>query len=122
VDRAYQREEMIASALQAQVLDPGNVAKPSESYVVNDVETIPSAVKSSGTHIAVSGGLATLVDSFPKASKFDPEIEGEPSVLNMLPDELVVMTLRKLDPTSVERFSCISRKARVLTLESIIWK
>jgi F-box protein 9 len=70
----------------------------------------------------VTGTLAKLVANFPEILSFEPEIEQQAVPLRKLPDELLVMILRKLDPTSIERFAIVSRKARLIALESTIWK
>jgi F-box protein 9 len=41
--------------------------------------------------------------------------------LNKLPDELLVMIIVTLDTTSIERFARVCKKARILTLDPVIW-
>jgi F-box protein 9 len=70
----------------------------------------------------VSGLLAQIVADFPVPLSFEPEDEREPSHLQRLPDELLVHILSYLGVTTIERFACVSRKARIITLDSIIWR
>jgi F-box protein 9 len=68
-----------------------------------------------------TGPLASLLATFAKNLTFEPENEEEPVFLNKLPDELLVMTIVILDTTSIERFARVCKKARILTLDPVIW-
>jgi len=71
----------------------------------------------------VTGTLASIIQQFLTAPlTFEPEIENQPVLLNELPEELIVLILSKLDPTSVERFARVSKKARVLSVDPGIWR
>ncbi|KIM90425.1 hypothetical protein PILCRDRAFT_812167, partial [Piloderma croceum F 1598] len=70
----------------------------------------------------VTGTLASLLDKFPHDLIFEPEDEKSGVPLNLLPDEILVLILRSLDTTGIERFAAINRKARVVTLDSGIWR
>lgn len=120
---------MIASVTVAQQ-DPLHKPKSSDGKdaLIDDLATKvqqkmvlkPSGVRTSAT--TVTGTLASLLAAFPQDVSFEPEIEEESVPLRKLPDELLVMILKKLDPTSIERFAAISRKARLLALDSAIWR
>ncbi|KAI6113027.1 hypothetical protein F5141DRAFT_753101 [Pisolithus sp. B1] len=69
-----------------------------------------------------SGVLAKVVANFPADLVFTPEDEREGAALNTIPDELLLHILRSLDTTTIERFAAVCRKARVLTLDSSIWR
>ena len=119
VDHAYNREEMLAAQKQV-----GQAAK------ANQVDELASRVEKSlslksvskGKEIVVTGTLSTIIRFFPQHLRFEPENENEPVLLNRLPDELLVLIVRNLDHTSVERFAAVNRKARILSLDSVIWR
>lgn len=68
-----------------------------------------------------TGHLASLVATFAQNIMFEPENEEEPVFLNKLPGELLVMIILTLDTTSIERFARVCKKARILTLDPMIW-
>jgi F-box protein 9 len=70
----------------------------------------------------VSGLLAQVVADFPMSLSFDPEDEREPSHLQRLPDEILVHILSYLGVMAIEQFACVSRKARIITLDIMIWR
>ncbi|KAI9458100.1 hypothetical protein F5148DRAFT_1321490 [Russula earlei] len=84
------------------------------------VNTPPSVPRHPERH--VSGLLARVVADFPVPLSFEPEDEKAPSTLQRLPDEIVVHILSYLGTGAVERFACVSRKARVITLDATIWR
>ncbi|KAF8159469.1 hypothetical protein B0H34DRAFT_703607 [Crassisporium funariophilum] len=131
VDRAYQREQMLKSILKAQQESTSQTSAEADAEL-NDADdqlsasfesavTITPAKASAGPTV-VTGTLATLLKGFPEELKFQPENENEPVLVNLLPEELLVMIIGKLGATSIERFACVNRKARVLTLDPVIWK
>ncbi|KIJ65561.1 hypothetical protein HYDPIDRAFT_88327 [Hydnomerulius pinastri MD-312] len=69
-----------------------------------------------------SGILSKLLAEFPEAVSFDPEDEREGVPINIIPEEVLLHVLRTLDTTTLERFAAVSRKARVLSLDSSIWR
>lgn len=69
----------------------------------------------------IAGTLASILAGFPPNLKFEREIEEEPIFIDKLPNELLVMVLRKLDAGSVERFARVCRKARLLALDPVLW-
>ncbi|KAJ6518881.1 hypothetical protein C8R45DRAFT_949615 [Mycena sanguinolenta] len=126
VDRAYRTQELLASISVAQTKDVVSSSKAAE-----DVDQLATtlqrtvAIKSGHGEDAggvVTGMLASLLKGFPQELVFEPEDENQPIYLNMLPEELVVLIIRKLDHTSIERFAAVSRKARVLSLDPGIWR
>lgn len=66
--------------------------------------------------------LVKLIRTFPTDVTFEPENEGEPVLLDILPEEILVLIISNLDPTSVERFVTVSRKARLVCLDVGIWR
>lgn len=112
---------MIAAIKQGQ-----NILSVADSSPADAVEGL--AVKLNATlslnagQTVVTGILASLVSAFPENPKFEPEIEGENTPISIVPDEILVMILRKLDPMSVERFARVDRKARILSLDPVIWR
>lgn len=66
--------------------------------------------------------ISKIVKGFPQTLTFDCEEETEPIHIAGIPDEVLVYILRFLDHGTIERFASISRKARVLTLDSTIWR
>ncbi|KIK08825.1 hypothetical protein K443DRAFT_671883 [Laccaria amethystina LaAM-08-1] len=119
VDQAYNREEMLAGILQAQKSAEANQVDELASRVE---ESLSLKSVSKGKEIVVTGTLSTVIRFFPKNLRFEPENEDELALLNKLPDELLVIIIRNLDHTSVERFAAVNRKARILSLDSVIWR
>ncbi|KAI1793519.1 hypothetical protein LXA43DRAFT_971860 [Ganoderma leucocontextum] len=70
----------------------------------------------------VTGTLASLVSSWPPELTFEQENEEEGVPVQMLPEELLMIILRLLDHTALERFGKVNRKARVITLDASIWR
>ncbi|KDR80711.1 hypothetical protein GALMADRAFT_91284 [Galerina marginata CBS 339.88] len=125
VDRAYRREEMLKTILkeQQEVMAPKPLDEVDElATSFKEYATIQPTSAKIGPHI-VTGTLASLVQGFlDTAPKFEPENENQPVLLNVLPEELLVVVLGKLDPTSIERFARVSKKARILSLDPGIWR
>ena len=71
---------------------------------------------------SVSNRLTSIVKRFPDQLTFEPEDEKEPVHLNLLPDEMIVHVVKNLDPTSIERFAAVNRKARLISLDASLWK
>ncbi|KAG5643096.1 hypothetical protein DXG03_001560 [Asterophora parasitica] len=129
VDRAYHREEMLASidTAQKELL----LSKAAPSSRDPSVDELAAKVQHSLAVTSRTGmpgvsvtrvELASLLEKFPEDLSFEPESETEPVHLQKVPDEVLVMIIRKLDKTSIERFACVNRKARVVTLDSAIWR
>jgi F-box protein 9 len=66
--------------------------------------------------------ISKVVQGFPQTLTFDREEETEPIHITRIPDEVLLYILRFLDHGTIEHFASISRKARVLTLDSTIWR
>jgi F-box protein 9 len=114
VDKAHHRQEKLAARVSAAAdTAPARVHAPARA---------PSAKLTSGASVAAEGTLASLLAAFPKELKFGPEDERASIPINSLPDELLVLVLRKLGPMSVERFASVGRKARVVSLDPEIWR
>lgn len=124
VDRAYQTQEMLVSINVAQTQGATSTRAGEDRSSVDELaktlhlDTIKSGEVSGG----ITGSLASLIEEFPSDLVFEAEDEEQPIHLNMLPEELLVLVIRRLDHTSIERFAAVSRKARVLTLDPGIWR
>ncbi|KAH9940850.1 uncharacterized protein BXZ73DRAFT_98683 [Epithele typhae] len=70
----------------------------------------------------VTGTLAQLVSGWPTVLAFEADEEQEGVPLQKLPDELLIIVVRMLDHTTIERFANVNRKARVITLDVSIWR
>jgi len=143
VDRAFHREEQALLA-SGPTTGPGSVtAGEANKPVVQHTRTV-SAEKGGASDIAegmktiklssgigahqihadriVSVVLAKLVEEFSHGLSFSPEIENNPVFLESIPEELLVSILGYLDPSALERFAAVSKKARVVTLDSSLWR
>jgi F-box protein 9 len=130
VDRTYSlREQKAARAQDASGFSVTSVFPEIEAKSVNPfgpegvsgvTHTHPKLASSSDQHIP--GVLARIVADFPEELSFEPEDEKAPSFLQWLPDELLVHILRHLGTLAIERFACVCRKARVITLDTAIWR
>lgn len=65
--------------------------------------------------------VATFLEQEPTLS-FVPEDETQPLAIKLLPEEILLEILHMLDSSSIETFALVCRKARVLTLESSVWR
>jgi len=125
VDVVYHREEKLASIFSVNQV-PAHAAETDGTLheLVNKAQHTLT-LKPAGPKTAVgvvTGTLAELIAGFPEDPSFEPEDEQESVPLRKLPDELLVMILGKLDAMSIERFATVNRKARIVALESSIWK
>ncbi|KAN0130948.1 hypothetical protein V8E53_011326 [Lactarius tabidus] len=130
VDRTYSfREQKAARAQEASALSATSIVPEIEAKSVNpfgpegvsgETHTHPKLASSSDQHIP--GVLTRIVADFPEELSFEPEDEKAPSFLQWLPDELLVHILRHLGTLAIERFACVCRKARVITLDTAIWR
>jgi len=66
-------------------------------------------VKPAAAPAIITSTLATLLNGFPYDLIFEPENEKEPIFLNTLPEELLILVISNLEPTSIERFATVSR-------------
>ncbi|KAI9451680.1 hypothetical protein BJY52DRAFT_91289 [Lactarius psammicola] len=132
IDRVYHLgEQRAARALEASAPVATSVGPEIEMKTV-DAGNVTRGVTRTHTKLAssvahhpdrhVSGVLARIVADFPEVLSFEAEDEKAPLFLQRLPDELLVHILRHLGTTTIERFACVSRKARVITLDAAIWR
>ncbi|CAL1715098.1 unnamed protein product [Somion occarium] len=66
--------------------------------------------------------LTPIIAQWPAELEFRPEDEDEPIPIANVPDEVLLYIMHMLDVTSLERFASVSRKARVVTLDSGLWR
>jgi len=118
VDRAYRREQMLQSILREQ--------QDAVSPKHKDVETLSPSLKNVNVQpkafVTGTRTLANFLEKIPADVNFEPENENEPVLLNSLPNELLLLIVGKMDPTSIERLASVCKKARVLTLDRQIWR
>ncbi|KAG1860684.1 hypothetical protein DFJ58DRAFT_701133 [Suillus subalutaceus] len=124
VDRAYFIEEQRTQERSA--IQPASHKKVPSTVSVNgvtrDVQKLEVQDSKNRSFVA-SGFLAQVLKNFPENLVFEPEDEKEGlPPINLIPDELLLQILRILDYTTIERFAAVSRKARVLSLDSAIWR
>lgn len=128
VDKAYYRAEQ---QLRSATSIPGRGYEHKQSNSLSDTDVVDKLTREVGAlsvqHVAagkgvVTGTLASILDKFPQDLKFEPEDERNGVPLSLLPDEVLVLVLRSLDPTTIERFAAVNRKARVVSLDSGIWR
>lgn len=118
-------------AIMAAATTKGHAHRHTKSTYVTDIAAVDALThevaalslktKGPGGHVA-TGTLANLLGGFPQDLKFEPEDEPEGVPIDTLPDEILVLILRCLHPTVIECFATVSRKARVVSLDSIIWR
>jgi F-box protein 9 len=128
VDKAYHKAEQ----QQRQIQSANSIQRPGKkAESLTDTSAIDKltcglgalSVKHTGAVGGiVTGTLASLLENFPRDLVFEPEDERNEVPLNVLPDEMLVLILRGLDPTGIERFAAVNRKARVVSLDSTIWR
>ncbi|THH03769.1 hypothetical protein EW145_g6022 [Phellinidium pouzarii] len=123
VDKAYQKDELLA----VRKLEEGSRADHDQHHNAlsfdNSIGELDSWRLSSPQKINThTGSLANIISSFSHELNFEPEDEKAGVPLRLLPDELLVLILRTLEPVSIERFALINKKARTLTLDPVIWR
>ncbi|KAF8630167.1 hypothetical protein AX15_003112 [Amanita polypyramis BW_CC] len=117
VDRAYSREEKLAFVLASQ-----------QPPTRKDVAMVDTLVKDFSSSVSIGASkhaiaaLTHIISKFPSDIIFMQEDEKQPLWLGLLPDELLVFVLRRLDVASIERFALVCRKARMLTLDATLWR
>jgi F-box protein 9 len=91
-----------------------------------DIETLLPSLKDVNIQpkafVTGTRTLADFLEGIPSNVNFEPENENEPVLLNSLPNELLLLIVGKMDPTSIERLASVCKKARVLTLDRQIWR
>ncbi|KAH9942007.1 hypothetical protein B0H21DRAFT_878056 [Amylocystis lapponica] len=125
VDRAYHKVETQHAASDAS--DPGHgdagktrhgKAAAASSGGHADAEDLAAGMQA----VALSPSAHAPVVHWPRGLTFEPEDEQAKTPLQVLPDELLVLVLRNLDASAVERFATVNRKARVVSLDATIWR
>lgn len=133
VDRAYNKLEVQLQHTTGPSGVPTQAQGRASTTSASEVDEITQAVKALDMHSVVipdtqkgdSGTIWTLASqlaSWPRPLVFEPEDERASVPLQKLPDELLVLVLRCLDTTTLERFAMVNRKARVVTLDKEIWR
>lgn len=100
--------------------------KPSRESDVKDRDArSPTAIRAAAgveNPVASTLRLHDVLANFPAELAFEAEDEEQVVPLTTVPDEVLLRILLLLDPTTVERFASVSRKARVLSLDSSYWR
>lgn len=132
VDRAYHKVEaqLFGTTKVSVTRPPQHVASSSKGASVDEVThhlktvDIHSAVvpAADGGDAIPRGSLASIMAEWPHELAFVHEEERRPVHIERLPVEVLLVILRKLDITTIERFALVSRKARSLTLDLSVWK
>ncbi|KAI0642133.1 hypothetical protein C8Q79DRAFT_1014003 [Trametes meyenii] len=136
VDRAYHmvEEEMLRKAAVIPSSAPLKTHHRKISSTAGAVDVLAQGIQNLGLNVSsvpvahvrgesfVTGTLASLISSWPGNLTFEVEDEQEGVPIKHLPDELLVMVLRLLDHTALERFGRVNRKARVVSLDASIWR
>ncbi|KAI0832067.1 hypothetical protein BC628DRAFT_1336193 [Trametes gibbosa] len=133
VDRAY---HLVEEQLKA-VTSSGASAPPKAHYRKTSAGNVDAIVDGLGSmelglaHVPVvrargeglvTGTLASLISAWPIELSFEAEDLQEGVPINQLPDELLMIVIRLLDHTAIERFARVNRKARVIALDGSIWR
>ncbi|TFK53425.1 hypothetical protein OE88DRAFT_1655559, partial [Heliocybe sulcata] len=137
VDKAYRKAEKLeelrlqtkqAAAGGAPAISTASDVASSEVIIDGkalDLSVLSISADTKGTHGVegiVTGKLADLLETFSKDLGFEPEDENQKLHMRKLPDELLVQVLRCLDHTSIERFALVNKKARIISLDTAIWR
>ncbi|KLO12699.1 hypothetical protein SCHPADRAFT_829062 [Schizopora paradoxa] len=129
VDKAYFKEErrltqQIAAISGKDREHAGNDADSLQREIdslESNVGTLSLQTGGNGGSVA-SGTLASIISGFPEQLSFEPEDQLKKCFLSSLSEELLLLILRYLDSTSIERFALADRKARLVSLDSEIWR
>ncbi|KAG7093675.1 hypothetical protein E1B28_007334 [Marasmius oreades] len=149
VDKLYHQEERLGAFLVAQaqkqkeISGSGSTSGKKKEQVddVDEVKALSENLKDTLTfhdkttqsaekaskrasegNIRSYSRLVSTLKEISEPLAFEPEDEKEPVPLNILPYEMVVHVLKHLDPSSIERFAAVNKKARVISLDSSIWR
>ncbi|KAA1470230.1 hypothetical protein DENSPDRAFT_774385 [Dentipellis sp. KUC8613] len=127
VDRAYAFVQRQAEVMHAVADRPAHrksapVSSSPEVHEITEAVKVLKPPSTENNRWTTSGTLASLLETFEHPLSFEPDDEGQACAFNSLPDELVSHVLSYLGPTSIERFAAVSKKARVLTLDPLIWR
>lgn len=121
VDRAYFKEHELSAASSSGHKETSSTVKI--DGVIRGAQKLNVHEDGKDKSYVTSEFLAQVIKTFPEHLIFasEDEKEGRPPI-NLIPDELMLKILQTLDHTTVERFATVSRKARVLSLDSAIWR
>ena len=119
MDRAYSREEKVAAVLKSQ-----QAAPKKDAAVDGLAKDFPTSVTitTNSKRATAAGVLADITSTYASDLTFVQDDEEQAVWLRLLPDELLVSILRRLDITSIERFALVCRKARMLSLDATLWR
>lgn len=121
VDRAYFKEEQRLQKLGRSTVGPSH--KKTASREGTEGKSSRAAPLLEGRELVHANGiLSKVLQNFPEILTFEPEDDRDGAPINMIPEELLLYILRNLDTTTLERFATVSRKARVVSLDSSIWR
>jgi F-box protein 9 len=83
-----------------------------------------SVIQQAAHTASITGTMEKILRNFPPELRFEMEelAQERSATIGSLPDEIMIKILLRLSPQSVERFAAVSRKARVVTLDSVIWR
>ncbi len=134
VDKTYHlREQRARTSLDAISLTATTIEENAENRPATPVNArsncvVPGVVHTKPasfphhTERQASGLLGSILANFPMPLSFEPEDERASSPLQRLPDELLVNILSYLNAAAIEHFGLVSRKARMITLDAMIWR
>jgi F-box protein 9 len=122
VDRLYKKEENLAAILSPRPSGVQEHASQETPKVTELSHTMSNLSIKRISGAGVTGLLGDLLKTLPEDLVFERETEREYAPLQSLPDEILVLILCMLDPTTIERFAAVSHKARVISLDSAIWR
>ncbi|KAG6381697.1 hypothetical protein JVT61DRAFT_298 [Boletus reticuloceps] len=120
VDRAYFKEEQRLQQLGRATASVGHKKTLSTSKGEGVQRTTQPAEGKESVH--TNGILSKVLENFPKVLTFEPEDDREGVPIDVIPGELLLYILRNLDTTTLEHFATVSRKARVLSLDPLLWR
>lgn len=126
IRRARRHSASSDATVVSSITTATDTSTASNATVLQDItkkmKNIHLAALKSVTSSSQEGSWVNLLSNWPYPLTFEQEDEKEPIHINSLPEEIVIHILRLLDVTSVERFATISRRARILTLDPVIWR
>ncbi|KAF8448934.1 hypothetical protein L210DRAFT_3640552 [Boletus edulis BED1] len=120
VDRAYFKEEQRLQQPGRATASVGHKKTLSTSKGEGVQRTTQPAEGKESVH--TNGILSKVLEKFPNVLTFEPEDDREGVPINVIPGELLLYILRNLDTTTLEHFATVSRKARVLSLDPLLWR
>jgi F-box protein 9 len=129
VDRAYHLEEKTAStSAHSDSLsshpknEPSLLTRSPKDAIIRHELSHHTSKNDAREGLHARGSYASLLQGFPETLTFERDNEKEGAPLQTLPQELLILVLRKLDPTSIEHFAAVSRKALAVSLDNAVWR